>query len=113
MGQTGHFKRYLCLTNNSKQLLRGFGLGWGGAQTPTMDTCGIKMEESYTITEFCVKAQMCQGVLALDKERAALGMQVLYFQFAFSFALFTGRRVLTDAPHCPPERAGFLVTCYV
>ena len=47
------------------------------------------MEESYKIPEFCVKAQMCQAALALDKERAALGMQVLYFQFAFSFALFT------------------------
>ena len=69
-----------------------------------MNTCGIKMEESYKIPEFCVKAQMCQ---------AALGMQVLYFQFAFSFALFTGRRVLIDAPHCPPERTRFLVTCYV
>ena len=49
-----------------------------------MNTCGIKMEESYKIPEFCVKAQMCQAALALDKERAALGMQVLYFQFAFS-----------------------------
>lgn len=78
-----------------------------------MDTCGVKMEESYQIPEPCVKAQMCQAALALDEERAALGMQVLYFQFAFSFALFTGTRVLTDAPHCPPERTRFLVTCYV
>lgn len=89
MGQTGHFKRYLCVTNNSKQLLRGFGLG-GDGTNPTMDTCGIKMEESYTITEFCVKAQMCQAALALDKERAALGMQVLYFQFAFSLHFLQG-----------------------
>ena len=35
-----------------------------------MDTCGIKMEESYKIPEFCVKAEMCQAALALDKERA-------------------------------------------
>lgn len=85
----------------------------GGAQTPTMDTYWYKDGRNYTITEFCVKAQMCQAALALDKERVALGMQVLYFQFAFSFALFTGREGATDAPHCPPERTGFLVTCHV
>ena len=43
------------------------------------------MEESCKIPALGAKAQMCQAALALDEERAALGVQVLRFSVCIFF----------------------------
>lgn len=90
-----------------------------GTQTQIIDICDVNMEESCKFPVFCAEAQMLQAGLA-PEGRAALGegcSQSGGFIFSVcstnSFLLPIGKRLLADTLHCPSERTGFLITCYV
>lgn len=94
-------------------------MGGPHAQTQIIDICDVNMEESCKFPVFCAEAQMFQAGLAPER-RAALGegcCRSAGFIFSVcstkSFLLPIVKRLLADTLHCPSERTGFLITCYV
>lgn len=83
-------------------------------QTQITGICAVKKEESCEFPVLCAEAQMCQAGLALTEERAApgkaaVGVQILYFQFAalILFGFLQGRGCLQTLCIVRQEGLGF------